>query len=87
MLGHHSKGLRVVILMVWLHYGCPRMIKLEIGLHYGCFGNNKKIYRGGEISDGTSPWEFQKGEASVEALLYGLLHFYELANDWFHKRD
>ena len=65
----------MVKLVMGLHHGSPKVVKLEVGLlQLGCYIKEHEVSRDGEASDkasppkmqegevhdGTSPWEFQR---------------------------
>ena len=54
--------------MMGLHHGTPTVVKLEVGLHQGCYIKEHEVSRGGEASDGASPWESNRGEARAWGL-------------------
>ena len=64
--GSDHKSLGVVKLVMELHQGSPRVVKLEIGLHQGCYIREHEVSRGGEASDGASPPKMQEGEVHDE---------------------
>ena len=61
-------------LVIGLHHGSPRVVKLEVGLHEGCYIREHEVFwddeasdeasspkvQEGEVHDGTLPWEFQE---------------------------
>ena len=63
----------MVELVMWIHHGSPKVVKLVMRLYQGCYIREHEVSRGGEASDrasppkmqegevhdGTSPWEFQ----------------------------
>ena len=52
----------VVKLVMELHHGSPRVVRLEVGFHQGCFIREQEVSRGSEASDGTSPPKMQEDE-------------------------
>ena len=54
-LGSDHRSLGVVELVMWLHHGSLRVVKLELGLHQRCYIREHEVSQGGEASDGASP--------------------------------
>ena len=52
----------MVKLVMGLHHGSLRVVKLEVGLHQECYIREHEVSRGGETSDGASPPKVQEGE-------------------------
>ena len=52
----------MVKLVMGLHHGSPRVVKLEIRLHQGCYIMGQEVSWSGEASDGASPLKVQEGE-------------------------
>ena len=52
----------MVELVMWLHHGSPRVVKLVMRLHRGCYIREHELSRGGEASVGASPPKMQEGE-------------------------
>ena len=45
----------MVKLVMGLHHGSPKVVKLKIGIHQGCFIREQEVFRGNEASDEASP--------------------------------
>ena len=72
-LGSDHRCPEVVKLVMELRHGSPMVVKLEVGLHRGGYIREYEVFRGveasvgasppkvqgGEVHDGTSPWESQ----------------------------
>ena len=58
---HRSPG--VVELVIWLHDGSPRVVKVVMKLHQGCYIREHKVSQDGETSDGASLPKVLEGEA------------------------
>ena len=60
--GSNHKSIGVMKLMMGLHHGNPKVVKLEVRLHQGCYIKEQVVSQDGEVSDGTSPPKMQEGE-------------------------
>ena len=49
-------------LVMGLHHGSPRVVKLEVGLHQRCFIREQEVSPSGEASNGASPPKMLEGE-------------------------
>ena len=45
----------MVELVMWLHHGSPRVVKLVMKLHQGCYIREHEVSQGGEANDRASP--------------------------------
>ena len=54
------RNLGVVKLVMELHYGSPRVVKLEVELHRGCYIREHEVPWGGKASNGASPPKMQE---------------------------
>ena len=52
----------MVKLVMRLHHGSPRVVKLEVGLHQECYIRKHEVFEDSEASDGASPPKMQEGE-------------------------
>ena len=52
----------MVKLVIKLHHGSQKVVKLKVELHKGCFIREQELSQGGKASDGASPPKMQEGE-------------------------
>ena len=55
---HRSPG--VMKLVMKLHHGSPRVVKLEVGFYQECFIRELEVSQGSEANDRASPPKIQK---------------------------
>ena len=56
-LGSDHRSLGVVKLVMGLHYGSPRVVKLVMELYQRCSVRHEEVFQGGGIYSGPSPWK------------------------------